>query len=197
MPTLLSPGLMKRRRARRTTVLDTFAAANGTNLNGRAPDYNGAGAAWSVLAGSWDIQANEANSTGVALSQASIESKRANALITAGVKVATGGRVGLFVRVTDTSNGWYIWLRDDTAQFELIERVAGVDTQRAVAAFNPTPSTVYQIAVKLQGQTIVATLDGANTITYTGAASNASATKHGLVANLAANRVDNFKVVIP
>lgn len=196
MPVLLGTA-RQRRRTRRTTVLDTFTAANGTTLAARVPDYNGAGAAWSVLTGGFDIQSNEANSTGVGLSQAVIESQRALAVVKATVKIATGGFVGLYVRVTDTSNGWYVLLRDDTSLFTLVERNAGVDTVRASTAFNPTPGTPALIVVTMQGQTIKATLDGANEISYTSASFNQSATKHGLVANLAANRADSFTVITP
>lgn len=162
-------------------VYDTFTAADGTNLHNRAPDLAPGANKWVVLDGSYSIQSNKALAG--AIGGAVIDSGLANCIIS--VVCTTGNTTGsmlteIFVRSLDADDGWLVVLNVVSQLFVLFEYVAGVATQRASAAAVLAANTAYTVAITLNGQTISATINGGNQISYGSAASNATVTKHGV-----------------
>jgi hypothetical protein len=184
---------------------DTFTAANGTDLNGRASDTTGPDSqavvarTWTAQTGSWDIQSNRANTTGVAPPSpaffATMLTTDADIVISSVVNLgAAAAWAAVVVRYTDDDNCWRIVAVDATNIFIIQERNAGVATTRATTAIAVAASTDYDFQIVTEGQNITAYLDNANRITYGSAALNETAVTHGISCQDAAARFDNFTV---
>lgn len=177
-------------------LADDFSEANGTNLNGKALDVGGT---WTVAAGAWAVQSGRAapNAGGAR----AIVMTGAAADITAAVTVnpaAAGGFVGLLVRYSDANNWWYVVFRAGDNAFRIIERNAGVDTTRASStAVDYVGGNDYRLRAVCSGQTITATIDGANQIQYALATHNQAAIIVGLTGGDAADRLDDLQVTSP
>lgn len=175
-------------------ITDAFAAANGTNLNGRATDTGGA--SWTVQAGSFDIQSNRANVTSVVGSQATVDSGAADCTITVIGNTPAGGAPAIIFRFTDTNNFWYARISEGGNTWAIVENNAGVFTTRATTAVTIDPATDYTLQIVLLGQSITGTVDGANSINYASAAHNQTATKHGIyeAGGVTGARFEDFSV---
>ncbi|MBN1315456.1 MAG: hypothetical protein JXA42_08310 [Anaerolineales bacterium] len=168
----------------------TFTAENGLSLDAYNPDI---GNSFVEAQGDWDIQENRAriiNTTGVAITTTINSDVKLEAVISCGF---TSDTVGLVFRYTDTSNFWFTRIRHSDSSFKLYELCGGIFFQRAVAYPTILLNTDYVIRVVVDGQSIAATLDGGNQISYALASFNQTAVLHGLYASAGVNsRHDDF-----
>lgn len=177
------------------TVYDTFAGVDAAALTAHTPDKAPAGAAWAHANGAFQLTSNRAAFASVgspAFALTAIESGKADCVVSGIVQRNHAGYAALAVRVIDKEN--YILLSINAAnQFQAIRRFANAASILATVAVTISVNTDYAIEVTLSGTSIVATLDGGNTIN-TSYANLTAATKHGLYAEGAA-QFDNFQVV--
>ncbi len=168
----------------------TFDAPNGTSLDAITPEVGGV---WTEQNGNWDIQSNRANTVapdpGVYL--ATVDAGVSDCWIRATVNINVAG--GVVFRFVDSSNYWFADIVDGTNQFRIVEVSGGGGTPRATAAVSITAGTDYDIVVTLDGQSIVAYLDGATRISHT-SSSFLTATLQGMRGQDPTDRFDNFHI---
>lgn len=90
--------------------------------------------------------------------------------------VATSETMELSVRRTDDDNRWIIRCSQGGSTVKIIERAAGVETERASTAQTFTNATTYKIMVKLFGNKIYAFVNDVAKGSYTSATFNNTAT---------------------
>lgn len=152
------------------TVLmeDNFTGANGADVNGRTPDTKGSGT-WSANAGTYTIQSNRAvkNNT-TPLRPALYDVAQADVVVVGVVNLANTGAgvTGVVARGTDASNFWVAGLLSTNA-FNLYQCAGGVFTLRGTAAVTVSTGVNYTIRLACSGDTITATLDGGNELSFT------------------------------
>jgi hypothetical protein len=100
----------------------------------------------------------------------------ANAIIEFTWPAATGETLDFDVRRTDDDNRWIIRGSQGGSTIKLIERVAGVETERASAAQTWTNGTSYRIVAILDGNTIRTYVANVAKSTYSSASFNNTAT---------------------
>jgi hypothetical protein len=183
-------------------VTDTFTDSNGTGLSSHTPDVDSVGGGWIEDFGSGaDIQilSNKAEQTdnvptypgGVAFIDVGVADCSLSGVWRSNPTFGTNG--GMVVRATDKDNGWYIRLQN-AGVFEILERIAGSDTQRASVSPTVNLNTDYTITVQLSGTTITAQLDGGNEISYSSASFNQTETKHGIHLRRGGDKFDNLSI---
>ncbi len=101
---------------------------------------------------------------------------------------------GLIGRRVDGSNGWGVWMRDDTNQIELFERTSGSNTVRANASFTVPTSGTVTVTFTFSGTSITADFNG-TAINYT-SSQHQSATGYGIQDFIGGNVLifDNFQI---
>ena len=197
----LSPvSYLKSRNPQTAVFYDTFTDANGTSLLVHTPDIDTVGAGWlRVGAQVWTINGNKVGhvqsfgNAGEAYANCGV----ADGAITCDVTVSTSGGVdlaGVAFRLTDTNNLWKVVVARATGAFVIFERNAGVDINRTQKLVPIVGGATYTIKVILSGQSIVATLDGADQIPYALASFNQAVTNHGIESK-SDDIFDDFKVV--
>jgi len=184
-------------------VEDTFTDTNGVLLSAHTPDTDTVGSGWIVEQGTPVIVDNkvEANGVDTTFIRCSIDSGKADVIITCDIEVASEQTTQqVILRFTDGNNRWFVQITANTGvedTFNLLERNASVTTVRATTSgFFVVTGQIVTIRVVASGSTISATLDGGNEISYSGATFNQTVTKHGL--GLRGDEIrtaDNFKVV--
>jgi len=169
-----------------TLLSDTFTDTNGTALASHTMDV---GPGWTALSGTWQINAsNQATETAQAGVEYHCTSDAGQADVTAQVDVTTPTQgsgncsCGLYCRGSDQNNGWDVIIERDAGSYFLgiYERVSGTSTLRASTTLSFTVGTTHTIRAVLSGNSITATVDGANTTSYSPASSNQAVTKFGL-----------------
>ncbi len=185
-------------------VLDYFTAADSTSLHAHAPDINIPGNAWvELLTTDADIQIQSNRARGmhtgvpsypsaVALIETSESDVLVTGTITNGTVASTSSVSGLIVRGVDINNYWAIYIDDNNDTFFMVERQGGSNTTRASTAVTLDVNTSYIIRVLCSGNTITATLDGANQIQYTSATFQNTATKHGFFLRRVSDTCDSW-----
>lgn len=193
-----------------TLILDNFADTNGVLLTDHviAPT-NTPATAWANLVGTQDIQSNRATLKTItgAICGAVVDAGEADVTVSGIINIGSTivddhYGTGFILRATDLNNLWWCVIRRIDTNFSLYERNASVDTVRATIDFTPTVNTEYALEVVCSGNTITATLDGANQIQYASATFQNTATLFGirhLVLNLPVTKpyVDTFQVTAP
>jgi hypothetical protein len=162
-------------------VQDSFNDPNGTSLDAHTPDVDVEGGGWIEWA-DYEIQSNRAVANGGQYS-AVIDAGESDVIVTATMRTdfAGGREVGLVVRASDNTHYWMVQLRPTDNKFWLLERNGGSYTERASStsvAINI--GTEYEVVVRCDGQTITATMDGGNEISYASASFNETETLHGI-----------------
>jgi len=170
-------------------ALSTFAASNGTSLDTITPEV---GTGWTEQSGDWDIQSNKANPDGAAI--ATVASGEADAAVDCTVNGGTSDNPAIVLRLSDTSNLWYLQADKANNQLELHEVNATVDTVRASAAATINDSTDYDLRAIADAQVIDGYLDGGNRISYASASLNETVENHGIRAETSLGQFDNFAV---
>jgi len=87
---------------------------------------------------------------------------------------------GIVARWSDNNNYWLVSHNVEDQEFRIWEKNVGTYTKRASAAVALAGGTYYDIEAELDAQTITATLDGGNQISYGSAALNETETIHGM-----------------
>lgn len=197
-------GVFIRQSRRSETVLffDTFTDTNGTDVitTPHIPDIDSVGNGWLRTGGVWTINNNEVtkNIGGGTGRQLYADCGSADCTITCDVTISTSGNVdlpGVAFRLTDTNNFWKVILNRVSNFFTIIERNGGSDVTRAnLTGVTITAGVTFAVRVILSGQSITATLDGANQISYGLASLNETVQNHGLQSQ-SDDTYDNFKVI--
>lgn len=185
-----------------TLIEDTFTDTTGVSLDAHTIlPTNTPPTSWTEQNGNWEIGSNKARvnanaDNSVATCNPGVADCQISALVAdTNVGSDTFARsTGIVARYSDTSNYWAITINDVGNKFYIYELNAGSSTARASAAVDIGTGTQYAMVATLSGQTITATLDGANQIQYTSAALNETATVHGMKTRLTTSNIDNFKV---
>ncbi len=172
-----------------SSALSTFTASNGTSLDAITPEV---GPAWTEESGNWDIQSNRANPDGAAI--ATVASGEADAVIDCIVNGGTSDNPAIVLRLSNTSNLWYLQADRANDLLELHEVNATVDTVRASAAVTIGDSTDFDLRAIADGQTIDGYLDTVNKISYALASLNETVENHGIRAETTLGQFDNFAV---
>lgn len=179
-------------------VRDSFTAADSTNLNGRRPELTRAGATYSALTGSWDINGNAARHSATASGLIAADCGSADIIYEVTITPEnTTANAGAYFRVTDANNGWLVRWRHGSNQIQIIERNAGTPTTRATAALTPvTAGAAYTIRIEAKAAVITATVPGSGvTATYASATFNQTATQVGFAGGTATGaKFDNMTV---
>lgn len=89
---------------------------------------------------------------------------------------ATGVTQEWMVRRTDDNNCWIVRMDQAGSTVKLIEKVAGVETERGSAAQTWTNTTAYRVVVIAEASVIKVFVANTLKLTYSSAASNATAT---------------------
>jgi hypothetical protein len=178
---------------------DTFTAADNTSLDAHtiAP-INRPATAWTERNGDWKIVGNEAKlAVGLQAAIATCDPGIADCILECSVKndnTKTGSTYddGIVARYADASHLWQISISKSGNAFRIVETDTTVTT-RASAVISIT-ATYYTIKATLAGQSITATLDGANPLSYASAALNQTVTVHGIRGYATTDAIDSFKV---
>lgn len=176
-------------------LVDTFTDTNGVNLTAHTMDVGGG---WTAGSGSFEISGNRATA-GPPFSDMFYwaDAGQTDYTLTCTVTMGASGSsiCDLVVRVTDKDNLWLIEPFTDDDTFTLYQKTAGGYTQRSSASVTISHSTSYVIEVVTNGNTISATLDGANSVSYGSATQGNASTLCGLGnPYTAGNFWDNFQV---
>lgn len=182
-------------------VLDTFVAANGTDLNGRTPaPVNTASTVWTRAAftagqnTSFAIQSNKVlTSNPVYANICTVNSGISDGTILCTVKaVNTTSQAGIVFRAIDTDNLFWMFIFNNF--FRVSRKVAGVGADLITS--NPTlPYNVaYPIKIVLAGTSIKVYVDGTLRADLTDA-NHQTATKHGLYTNTTPCEYADFEVM--
>ncbi|MEA3438869.1 MAG: LamG domain-containing protein [Chloroflexota bacterium] len=196
------PAILPREESEPTIyVYDTFTDVEDTLLSNHTPDTDLEGGGWVNIAYSLNYKIKSSRAQGVNAAQANhglVDSGVSECVVEAVVN-KSGASVdaffhyaGIFARYTDNNNYWKIGIHDGANKFVIWENNAGVKTMRATKSV--TISGEHTIQVTLNGQTITATLDGGDEISYSSASLNETATKHGICERHNGDYIDNFKV---
>jgi len=169
-----------------TYLYDTFTDTNGVSLADHTPDIDTSGAGWTVVTATCDIQSNAARVLATP-SVATIDSTASDFTLTVTVTPGNGAASGVIFRRTNATAYWEVTVNDPGNNFLLREYASGYTT-RDTANINITGGTPYTVVVTCSGTSISATLDGANTVSFT-SSNNQAATVVGL---RSANQLSTF-----
>lgn len=186
-----------------TLATDHFTGADDTNLTAHTMNV---GIGWTAGEGVFEIQSNKAalitlggDSFSVYVTEVSIK----DVTITCVVNLGASGAGGVAFRYTDTSHFWSVILVEGIAKGLTIYENAGGFTKKADVVCAVSFSTAYNLSIVISGATVAATLSGGDlgapvTVSYNTMASNLTATKVGLFAELDVTVVfDDFVVTTP
>lgn len=180
-------------------VLDNFTDTNATALSAHSiAPTNTPATSWTNDEGTLEIQSNKARpSADTGVRSSSVNAAVADCTITVVVRRGNLGDGGIKFRQQDSANYWIADFLSSTNTFKLYEKNAGTYTERASTAITFTVNTDYTMQVVLSGNSIIATLNGGDTISFT-SSSFASQTKHGLWVSLGSDGTDftwdSFKI---
>ena len=188
------------------TVLfyDIFTGANGTKVTDHAADIDAAGTGWVGVvdtggdADDITIVSNRAKRTAETGGQGDTfvvhDAGVANCTVKGTININNGinATSGFAVRMSDGDN-YLLVGAVRTGAFRLLKKDAGSYTQLATAAVTINAATDYAVVIVLDGNSIVATLDGANTLSVSNAF-NAGATMHGLALRALDDIADVFEI---
>lgn len=148
------------------STLDTFTAANSTNINGRTPDTGKSGATWSVTTGAILIQSNTAQISS-APAIALIDCGRSDGALTltnARIGSVGGGYVVAYWRWQDASNHWRLQLSPDRGaglnDWFLQSVSGGTVATPASGEKNFSNYSLHTISVVLSGDSHTVSIDG-------------------------------------
>lgn len=169
MPGIVSSPLIARRRRSNPYALylyyNSFTGSDGTSLSSHTPEK---GSVMTLDTGTWVISGNRANcndNTSGRLCHVNIGASD----YTLSCKVRAddvANRFGAIVfRFQNVNNFWMFQVQDGTAY--LYECNAGSFTVRGSTAFTATNNVENTLGVVLLGTSIICTIDGANTVSYT------------------------------
>jgi hypothetical protein len=135
---------------------DSFnrAALGSTDGAGHAEANGGGGLAWNAVSGTPAIATNKLTFTAAGVTTLPALST-ADVLLNCKVTLPASGVTpgGILLRYSDADNYWYVKITPGTAgnDFELIERNAGVETQRSAADVDWVAGQTYTIRVAVVG----------------------------------------------
>ena len=183
-------------------VYDDFTGDDNTNINGRTPTIT-PGGNWIGTQGTPKIFNNhfEAQTTG--LKSARIDSGLSDCIITYDLKLLTSTG---YTYYTDNSvlfrflDNWnYLSVRygryggpANLLRFSINERVANVETIKDSVILSFVDASEHTISVTLNDETITATVDGGNLLTYNSAAFQKTLTHHCPILNYSSGTVTTF-----
>lgn len=178
-----------------TLLVDNFTGADNTLLSAHTPDTNPGGNVWAgpgFGTAQVKITTNRAvPATGGSVNDDEIDVLNADVTITCDY-IASGASnpfSGIVFRYQDSTHYW--WAGAQNAVWGIFE----VATARATAAVTLAAQT-YALKVVLSGNTITLFVDGVQKCTFS-SANQATATKHGLRIQGAAEKFDNLRITTP
>lgn len=179
-----------------TLILDQFTDTDATALESHtiAPT-NTPAASWASDSGAMDINGNKARGTVLAggLISYVCNSGVSDGVVSADVTPVASGVTGLVLRRNSNVNDWTLIIDVDADLFRLYEHTTGF-TLRASTAATIVVGNTYALSATLSGTSIVATVDGANQISFSSSTYQTD-TRHGLRDDHTGGKFDNFKVV--
>jgi len=172
-------------------------------MSNRSDDFNRAdgaigspsdgGAAWSVLAGTWNVASNEAQCTTGTSAAHSVVLEASSAVVDVQVTRRASLDVGLVCRASDASNYILLAYGDTTAQYRLFRVQAGAFTLLASVSVTTASGDVVKLTVT-SGDAYTAYKNGVSQLTGSSSFNN-TATKHGMWTwNDTAARFDIFSI---
>ena len=199
---LLSGGLAAPAPAATVVVRCTFNDANDTNLNSYSwadPDDIRPGAnQWDNWTSTWSCQSQYGQAAAGDGVLTRLVCGYADGTLSADINLITTSSTrprGLLYRLTDISNFWLVgFLRSDNT-FGIFQKASGSWAARDTVAFTYTAGQDYAVQVVLNGNSMIATLDGANQVSYS-SATGVALTTHGAHARYAGDKMDNFQMTL-
>lgn len=192
-----------------TLVSDTFTDTNGTSLTAHTPDVDTVGGGWSLAtatgsgSGTFTIENNKLEATRTSSTYfpiGTIDVGQADVTIDVNLTFETDdfGFDGIVFRYQDQSNFWFATREATSGDFRILEKNAGVNTERASIAAGISAGTNHDMQVVLSGTSITATIDGGNEITFSSSFLETETT-HGLIGVDRADpsvgtKFDNFQI---
>lgn len=178
-------------------ILDNFDGVAGL-LSTHTPDIDTVGGGWSFAKGSlWYINGSgQTYASPSILSIFVIDSGVSDCVITDNITLTSGatlGNRGTAFRYTDVNNMWKVEIL--SGLYRILELNGGTQISRASKAVTTTPGQVYEIEVTANGNSITATLNGGDAISYNSATFNNSATIHGIISRINDDFHNTFTVV--
>lgn len=173
-----------------------FTGANGTNITAYVPDV---GTAFSVEAGTGEIQANKLRATSNPL-LIYTDTGAADVIATAvgNLSAANGSHsLSIVLRYTDASNYWLAQAIGDGVA-RILRRQAGSFTIEDTQTWTPDTAAHTFVAVA-SGASIALSIDGVLVTSWGAATHNQAATAHGLRASfdVTGDEFDSFTVAAP
>ena len=183
-------------------VSATFAGTDATAIADYVPGTVPGTNRFTSRSGAWQLSSNMAHPSSASnLAHATIESGTTNGVITAEARMNSSNTslarvTGIVFRWTDASNYWMcgFLIKDQvTSTFYIVQVSSGTPTSRASTNLALAADTMYTVQITLSGNDMSATLEGANTITYS-SSTGASSTVHGICGRDTTSYVDDFVV---
>ena len=168
-------------------VYDTFTDTNGTALDAHTPDIDRSGSGWTEQHFSFDITSNKATMDVGGDTQpqglASIPTTAADVVIETVAQTSDNGSssaFGIALRYSDNNNYWLLDVVPVSDTARMFEVNGGSYTSRGTSSPTIDINTDYTLKAIASDQTIIFTVDGGDTVTYTSASHNESQTTHGI-----------------
>ena len=183
---------------------DNFTGTTGASMSGRAALNASAcsGRTWTVHAGTWTIQANQAASNATASAAATLNTSFVDG--SAEVTLAglnTGGRSGGLVASHDGATTYLAAVMVDGTPDRVELRLVASGVSTLLTTVNPTFATTNTLRLTRAGSTITVTLNSTLVLTYTLSAGQSGAlgtgSRSGLFGGNASVRFDNFVATVP
>ena len=152
-------------------VYDTFTDTNGTSLDAHTPEI--APGLWTEQLGQWEIQSNGAQLATIAGDNqhiATIDPGAADVTIETSITQRIGLMdIGIIANYQDQNNHWLCLWRADGDVASILQRTAGVYTDRGSVATAPEPGVGSSGTIKVvtSGDTITLFINGVQKVTYT------------------------------
>lgn len=137
-------------------VEDTFTDTDATALNAHVPDIDRPGGGWTMTAGAWTIQDNEAVVTSVVNARAVIDTDLADGRFKVDATVG-GAADAAYLIVRSNAGATNFWMAglDDTLQQVVLQSVTALAfTTVAARGFAFDEATTYEIKVLCRGDSI-------------------------------------------
>lgn len=174
----LAGGWMCRRSPGGTWNLQWVSVA-GPNTNAVVSSYNSAVSVDNVrvvVLPAWATESNIYTSFVASPANPQAATMTADGLVYVTWTPAAGETLELDIRRTDSDNRWIHRCDQAGSTMKIIERAAGIETERASSAQTWTVSTAYRIGIVAVGQSIKQIVGNVAKNTYTSASFNQSAT---------------------
>lgn len=186
------------------TGCDNFTGTTGATLTGRAAQSptTCASRVWSVHAGTWTIQTNQAASSATVDAVATENITNPDTTVQVVLSsLNTGGRFGGVVNSHDGASTYLAAVMTDATPDRVELRLVVGGSSSVLTTMNPTFATTNTLSIGRSGAALTVTLNAVSIITYSLSAAQltslGSGTLGGVYGGSASVRYDNFVVTSP